>query len=101
MASVDLDVRFPFSLHRQYSRMDDCRVLGREPWIIYNLMRTAEAYSENVSTGNAAFTLLGFMGMYAFISVLFLFMMFRVIGEGPSSESRAQTHLPITTEEVL
>jgi cytochrome d ubiquinol oxidase subunit I len=74
---------------------------GRQPWIIYNLMRTAEAYSDNVSTGNAAFTLLGFMGMYTFISILFLFMMFRVIGEGPSLESRAQTRIPSTTQEVL
>jgi cytochrome bd ubiquinol oxidase subunit I len=74
---------------------------GRQPWVIYNLMRTAEAYSDNVSTGNAAFTLLGFMGMYAFISILFLFIMFRVIGEGPGLESTAQTQVPRTTEEVL
>jgi cytochrome d ubiquinol oxidase subunit I len=74
---------------------------GRQPWSIYNLMRTAQAYSDNVSPGNAAFTLLGFMGMYAFISILFMFMMFRVIGEGPVSESPAQTQAPRTTQEVL
>lgn len=74
---------------------------GRQPWVIYNLMRTAEGYSDNVSTGNAAFTLLGFMGMYAFISILFLFMMFRIIGEGPRLESTAQTQRPSTTEEAV
>ena len=74
---------------------------GRQPWIIYNLMRTAEGYSDNVSPGNAAFTLLGFMGMYAFISILFLFMMFRVIEEGPRSESTAQTQRVSTTEQAV
>ena len=38
--------------------------------------------------------------MYAFISILFLFMMFRIIGEGPGLESTAQTQIPSTTEEV-
>jgi cytochrome bd ubiquinol oxidase subunit I len=74
---------------------------GRQPWIIYNLMRTAEGYSEHVSTGNAGFTLLGFMGMYAFISILFLFMMFRIIGAGPRLESAAQTQVPSTAEEIV
>jgi cytochrome bd ubiquinol oxidase subunit I len=74
---------------------------GRQPWIIYNLMRTAEGYSEHVSTGNAGFTLLGFMGMYAFISILFLFMMFRIIGAGPRLESAAQTQVSSTAEEIV
>jgi cytochrome d ubiquinol oxidase subunit I len=56
---------------------------GRQPWVVYNLMRTAEGYSDHVSSGNVGFTLLGFMGMYAFISVLFLFLMFRLLGRGP------------------
>jgi cytochrome d ubiquinol oxidase subunit I len=62
---------------------------GRQPWIIYNLMRTAEGYSDQVSTGNAVFTLLGFMGMYAFISILFLFLMLRIVGAGPGAEISA------------
>jgi cytochrome bd ubiquinol oxidase subunit I len=71
---------------------------GRQPWVIYNLMRTAEGYSDQVSAGNAGFTLLGFMVMYAFISILFLFMMFRIIGEGPRSETAPPTQIPSTTE---
>ena len=48
--------------------------LGRQPWLIYGLMRTAQGASANVSTGNALFTLLGFMGLYSLLSVLFLFL---------------------------
>ena len=38
--------------------------LGRQPWLIYGLMRTADGFSPHVSAGNTLFTLLGFMGMY-------------------------------------
>jgi len=58
--------------------------LGRQPWLIYGLVRTADGYSVNVSAGNTLFTLIGFMGMYAAISVLFLFLMTRIIDRGPS-----------------
>ena len=39
--------------------------LGRQPWLIYGLMRTAHGISPQVSAGNAWFTLIGFMGMYS------------------------------------
>ena len=38
--------------------------LGRQPWIVYGLMRTAHGFSSTVSAGNGLFTLLGFVGMY-------------------------------------
>jgi len=57
--------------------------LGRQPWLIYGLLRTSEGYSTLVSTGNGLFTLLGFMGMYTVLSILFLLLVYRVISEGP------------------
>jgi cytochrome d ubiquinol oxidase subunit I len=48
-------------------------------------MRTADGYSTNVSSGNAAFTLIGFAGMYTLLSVLFLFSMTRILGKGPDA----------------
>jgi cytochrome d ubiquinol oxidase subunit I len=57
--------------------------LGRQPWLIYGLMRTAAGVSPRVSGGNALFTLLGFMGMYAILSILFLFLVYREIEHGP------------------
>jgi cytochrome d ubiquinol oxidase subunit I len=57
--------------------------LGRQPWVIYGLMRTSQGYSVNVSAGNALFSLLGFMGVYAALSVLFLFLVGRKIAQGP------------------
>src|SRR5262249_26810270 len=67
--------------------------LGRQPWLVYGLMRTADGYSKMVSTGNGIFTLLGFMGMYAVIGVLFLFLVRREIEHGPLVSSVSpETH---------
>ncbi len=59
--------------------------VGRQPWLIYGLMRTSEGASLNVSSGNAWFSLLGFMGLYSVLSILFLFLMRRQIERGPDA----------------
>jgi cytochrome d ubiquinol oxidase subunit I len=57
--------------------------VGRQPWLIYGLMRTATGYSPRVSAGNTLFTLIGFMGIYTILAMLFLFLVYREIEEGP------------------
>jgi cytochrome d ubiquinol oxidase subunit I len=57
--------------------------VGRQPWLIYGLMRTAQGPSPRVSAGNGLFTLLGFMGMYTLLAILFLFLIYREIEHGP------------------
>jgi cytochrome bd ubiquinol oxidase subunit I len=61
--------------------------LGRQPWLVYGLMRTADGYSKLVSAGNAMFTLLGFLGMYMVLGILFLFLVRREIERGPVVEA--------------
>ena len=61
--------------------------LGRQPWLVYGLMRTADGYSKTVSAGNGMFTLLGFMGMYTVLGILFLFLVRREIENGPRAET--------------
>ena len=60
--------------------------VGRQPWVVYGLMRTSEGYSTYVHAGNGLFTLLGFMGLYALLAILFLFLVNRVITEGPERD---------------
>jgi cytochrome d ubiquinol oxidase subunit I len=57
--------------------------LGRQPWLIYGVMQTAKGISPRVAAGNAWFTLLGFMGMYAVLAILWLFLVYREIERGP------------------
>jgi cytochrome d ubiquinol oxidase subunit I len=57
--------------------------LGRQPWLIYGLMRTSEGYSNTVSASNGLFTLIGFMGLYALLGLLFTVLIYREISCGP------------------
>lgn len=59
--------------------------LGRQPWLVYNLMRTTEGISPTVSDGNTLFTLIGFAGMYFLLGVLFLVLVGREIHKGPEA----------------
>ena len=59
--------------------------LGRQPWLVYGLFRTMEGSSPTVSAGNSLFTLLGFLGMYFVIGVLFLLIVIRRIAIGPTA----------------
>ncbi|HVA33056.1 MAG TPA: cytochrome ubiquinol oxidase subunit I [Candidatus Baltobacteraceae bacterium] len=58
--------------------------VGRQPWIVYGLIRTAAASSPTVADGETLFTLIGFTGMYFLLGVLFLYLVLREIGIGPS-----------------
>jgi cytochrome bd ubiquinol oxidase subunit I len=70
--------------------------VGRQPWLVYGLLRTAEGYSRTVSAGNGLFTLLGFMGLYAVLAILFLVLVWHEIGHGPRSAGDAEAAgLPI------
>ncbi len=59
--------------------------LGRQPWIVYGLIRTSEGYSKYVSASTSLFTLLGFMGIYTVTSILFIVLVYRIIDKGPAT----------------
>jgi len=57
--------------------------IGRQPWLVYGLLRTSAGASAHVSTGSSLFSLLGFMGLYTFLSILFILLFFREVSRGP------------------
>jgi cytochrome d ubiquinol oxidase subunit I len=59
--------------------------LGRQPWLVYGLMRTAEGTSPRVSAGNTLFTLIGFAGLYLVMGILFLYLVGREVAHGPGA----------------
>ena len=71
--------------------------LGRQPWLIYGVMRTADGFSSRVSAANGLFTLMGFMGLYLVLGILFLFLVLREIERGPADEA-AQAVGPVVPE---
>jgi cytochrome bd ubiquinol oxidase subunit I len=46
-------------------------------------MKTSEGFSPTVSSGNGLFTLIGFMGMYLVLGIVFLFLVWREVIHGP------------------
>lgn len=57
--------------------------LGRQPWLVYNLLKTGDGVSPTVSSGNTLFTLLGFIGLYLLLGLLFLILVGKIINKGP------------------
>jgi len=59
--------------------------LGRQPWLIYGILKTADGTSANISSGNALFTLLGFSGLYLLLGLLFILLVLKEINHGPEN----------------
>ena len=57
--------------------------LGRQPWIVYGLMRTSEGVSPGLSSGTVAFSLIGWLGLYFVVGILFLILVGREVLRGP------------------
>src|SRR6516164_5246799 len=63
--------------------------LGRQPWLAYGLFRTRDGYSKVLSSGDTIFTVIGFVGLYFVLGVLFLYLVGRQIARGPAEETVA------------
>ncbi len=58
--------------------------LGRQPWVIFGLMRTVHGSSTLLSTGNILFTLLGFAGIYLLLGLLYVLLVVFEALRGPT-----------------
>jgi cytochrome bd ubiquinol oxidase subunit I len=65
--------------------------LGRQPWVVHGLLRTAEAGSSQVNTGDVVFTTLGFAGLYLVLGMLFVLQVLKQINQGPVTVQRPVT----------
>ncbi len=58
--------------------------LGRQPWSVYQLLKTKDAYSPSVSANEALFTLCLYVFIYISLFVLFCFLLDHKIKHGPT-----------------
>ena len=72
--------------------------IGRQPWVVYGLMRTAAGTSHRVSAGNGLFSLIGFMGLYVLLAIAFVLLMTRTIVRGPAEASEHAPPPPASGE---
>lgn len=56
---------------------------GRQPWVVYGLLRTSDALSASVKASQVVFSLILFMLVYALLFILFLYLLNKKIQHGP------------------
>lgn len=61
--------------------------IGRQPWIVYGLLRTKDAFSTNVTAGQIWFSLILFTVIYTLLFALFIFLLDQKIKHGPEDSA--------------
>lgn len=62
--------------------------MGRQPWVVYGLLRTSDALSASVKANQVLFSLILFAAIYLLLFILFVYMIDKKIKHGPFDESR-------------
>jgi cytochrome d ubiquinol oxidase subunit I len=57
--------------------------MGRQPWVVYGLLRTSDALSKTVTANQVVFSLILFTVVYMLLLVLFLYLLNKKIQHGP------------------
>ncbi len=71
--------------------------IGRQPWLVFGLLRTSDGYSKHVGAGTSLFSLLGFLGLYSVLSVLWVILVWSAIEKGPEASAPHDAPLAVTT----
>lgn len=71
--------------------------MGRQPWTVYKLLKTKEAFSPHLTTRDMLASLTMFVVMYLLFFVLFLFLLDRKIKTGPTTEKEELPYRDIYT----
>ena len=63
--------------------------LGRQPWIVYGLLKTSDAVSRSVSTAQVVGSLAGFTLLYGTLGVVDIYLLARYARKGPDDDLSA------------
>ena len=58
--------------------------VGRQPWVVYGLLRTADAHTPSLTTGDVLASLIGYVVVYMVIYSFGLFYLYRLLRAGPT-----------------
>ena len=75
--------------------------VGRQPWIVYGLLRTSDALSKVVKADAVLTSLILFTVIYTLLFVLFIFLLNEKIQDGPDHEQHPGEPNPFTPPEIL
>ena len=60
--------------------------LGRQPWIVWGVLKTTDAVSKSVTSTQVLLSLLGFTVLYGFLGVIDIFLLVKYAKKGPDSD---------------
>jgi cytochrome d ubiquinol oxidase subunit I len=63
--------------------------MGRQPWVVFGLLKTSEASSPSVSTAEVAITLVGFTLLYGVLALIAGRIFLAIARKGPAPEGEA------------
>jgi cytochrome d ubiquinol oxidase subunit I len=63
--------------------------VGRQPWVVYGLLRTGEAVTPSLTTGDVLFSLTGYVLVYAIFVCFGTFYIYKLLREGPVGRAEA------------
>ena len=66
--------------------------MGRQPWVVYGLLRTSEAFSQSVTANQILFSLIMFFTIYALLFALFIYLLNKKIQAGPHDKQNIEQH---------
>jgi cytochrome d ubiquinol oxidase subunit I len=63
--------------------------VGRQPWVVYGLLRTKDAVTPSLATADVMFSLLAYIVVYALVYAFGFYYVYRLLRDGPTSEPKA------------
>jgi len=63
--------------------------LGRQPWIVYGVLKTADAVSKSITSTQVILSLLGFTALYGLLGAIDIFLLVKYAKKGPDKDLSA------------
>ena len=63
--------------------------MGRQPWIVYGVMKTSDAVSKSVSVSQVMGSLIGFVLLYGFLGIIDIYLLMKFARKGPDNDLSA------------
>ena len=60
--------------------------MGRQPWIVYGVMKTSDAVSKSISVSQVVFSLIGFVLLYTLLGAVDIYLLVKYAKKGPDGD---------------
>lgn len=68
--------------------------VGRQPWVVYGILRTSDGLSKSVTADQVWFSLILFSWVYVLLFCLFVYLLHKKIKHGPETGEEGESEVP-------